>query len=61
MELHQVVETAVALVLPDDDALSVIRRVDHKVSAAVVSADGGGSQSVQSRGAKTVGLWVCRV
>lgn len=42
MELHQVVQTAMAPVLPDYDALSVIWRIDHKVSAAVFSTEGGG-------------------
>lgn len=42
MELHQVVQTAVAPVLPDYDALSVIWRIDHKVPAAVFSTEGGG-------------------
>lgn len=57
VELHQVVQTAVAPVLADDDALSVVGRVDHEVAAAVLGAAGGdtlGSRPGVGLGSRTV-------
>lgn len=40
MKVHQVLQKAVMPVLPHYDVTAVLRRIDHEMSAAVLSSDG---------------------
>lgn len=53
MKVHQVLQKAVMPLLPHYDVTAVLHRIDHEMSAAVLSSDGGGDLMSGTTGKRT--------